>query len=246
MAIIAIDFDGTIVEHEFPMIGALKEDAKEIIQLLKKEGHQIIIWTCRTSQNVFEKLEGAKPTIFDVEKFLNENEIPFDTINHNVPGLGFCPYPKVYADFYIDDRNLGGFIPWKEAYDLLTIQIEASTEDDSTIRILIRSLDHLGFGGLRMLNLYALISSKPKALFEVSDAIGSNDQWIQTTAYGVQEIIFCWGDFKGIEYRARKMAELFPDAKCFAHNRNGSPMHPMSIMWQGIAKEELKLIPFRK
>src|SRR5690349_31302 len=72
-----------------------------------------------------------------------------------------------------------------------------STEDDATIRTLIRSLDHLGFSGLRMLNLYALISSKPKALFEVSDAIGNNDEWIQTTAYGVQEIIFCWGDFKG-------------------------------------------------
>jgi len=125
MAIIAIDFDGTIVEHKFPMIGELKEDAKEIIQLLKKDGHQIIIWTCRTSQNVFKHVDGAKPTLFDVKDFLEANEIPFDTINHNIPSLGFQPAPKIYADFYIDDKNLGGFIPWKEAYDLITVQIEA-------------------------------------------------------------------------------------------------------------------------
>jgi hypothetical protein len=125
MAIIAIDFDGTIVEHEFPMIGELKEDAKEIIQLLKEEGHKIIIWTCRTSQHSFKHVEGSRPTVFDVKDFLDANEIPYDTINHNIPELGFQPAPKVYADFYIDDKNLGGFIPWKEAYDLITIQIEA-------------------------------------------------------------------------------------------------------------------------
>lgn len=125
MAVIAIDFDGTIVEHEFPFIGELKEDAKEIIQLLKREGHGIIIWTCRTSQNSYTHVMGSKPTIFDVREFLIANEIPFDTINHNIPGNGFEPAPKVWADFYIDDKNLGGFIPWKEAYNLITVQLEA-------------------------------------------------------------------------------------------------------------------------
>lgn len=124
MAIIAIDFDGTIVEHEFPMIGQLKPDAKEIIQLLKSEGHEIIIWTCRTSQNSFKHIEGARPTTMDVHKFLLEEGIPFDTINHNIPSNGFQPSPKVYADFYIDDKNLGGLPDWKEIYDLITVQLK--------------------------------------------------------------------------------------------------------------------------
>lgn len=34
-------------------------------------------------------------------------------------------------------------------------------KDDPTIRILVKTLDHLGFGELKMCNLYALISSKP-------------------------------------------------------------------------------------
>lgn len=125
MAIIAIDFDGTIVEHEFPSIGPLRQDARKIIKLLKKEGHQIIIWTCRTSQNSFKGVPDAKPTIFDVHNFLIANEIPFDTINNNIPGSGFQPSPKVYADFYIDDKNIGGLPSWREIYDLITVQIVA-------------------------------------------------------------------------------------------------------------------------
>jgi len=115
--IIAIDFDGTIVNHEFPMIGKLKPNAKMVLKLLDKGGHFIIIWTCRTSQNISG---GGEPTIFHVRDFLTENDIPFGTINNNCPEMPFQPSPKVYADVYIDDRNIG-FIPedWIEIYDLL-------------------------------------------------------------------------------------------------------------------------------
>lgn len=113
-------------------------------------------------------------------------------------------------------------------------------EDDPTIRILVNSLNKLGFGRLRMTNLYAYISSKPKMLFEIPDPQGENDAWLQTTAHGCQEIIFCWGGFAKIEYRAKKVSEMFPDAKCFTFNKDGSPLHPMAIMWQGIKEIELK------
>lgn len=119
-------------------------------------------------------------------------------------------------------------------------------EDDPTIRILVNSLNQLGFGGLRMTNLYAYISSKPKMLFEVPDPQGQNDSWLVTTAHGCQEIIFCWGGFKKIEFRAKKISAMFPSGKCFSKNSDGSPMHPMAIMWQGIAKEELRLIKFKE
>lgn len=112
-------------------------------------------------------------------------------------------------------------------------------DDDPTIRILVNSLDKLGFGGLRMCNLYAYISSKPKKLFEIPDPQGKNDAWLLTTAHGCQEIIFCCGGFAKIEYRAKKISEMFPDGKCFAYNKDGSPLHPMAIMWQGIKDIEL-------
>lgn len=118
-------------------------------------------------------------------------------------------------------------------------------KDDPTITMLIKTLSNLGFGDLKMCNLYALISSKPDKLFSVPDALGLNDEWLQTTSYGVQEIVFCWGSFKNIDYRAKKVINMFPDAKCFGKNSDGTPMHPMSFMWQGIKMEDRKLIKYR-
>jgi hypothetical protein len=113
-------------------------------------------------------------------------------------------------------------------------------KDDPTIRILIRTLKYLDFGGLRMVNLYAYISPKPSKLFEVADPQGLNDEWLITTAHGCQEIIFCWGQFKNIDYQARKVTEMFPSVKCFGKNKNGTPLHPMAIMWQGLKITQLQ------
>jgi histidinol phosphatase-like enzyme len=96
--IIAIDFDGTIVADQYPEIGQLKPNAKEVIQQLKEDGHYIIIWTCRTGTRMYQ-----------VRDFLNEQEIPFDQINKsnpdNVEKYGIDTR-KVYADVYIDDKGL--------------------------------------------------------------------------------------------------------------------------------------------
>lgn len=94
--IFAIDFDGSIVEHQYPEIGELKEDAKEVINDLYKKDHKIIIWTCRYLQKDLSLMV----------KFLNENNINFHQVNCNIPELSFKPYPKIYANIYIDDRNL--------------------------------------------------------------------------------------------------------------------------------------------
>lgn len=135
---------------------------------------------------------------------------------------------------------------WAEGKIAMCIGLNPSNanevKDDPTIGILIRTLKELGFGGLRMVNLYAYISSKPSKLFEVSDPQGKNDAWLLTTAHGCQEIIFCWGGFKKIGWRAKKVAEMFPSAKCFAKNADKSPLHPMAIMWQGLTID--KLIPY--
>lgn len=93
---IAIDFDGTIVEDNFPAIGTIKEETVEFMEKLKKQGHTIIVWTCREG----EELEKAK-------EFLEKEQIPFDYLNENDQKLinkydNDCR--KVGADFYIDDK----------------------------------------------------------------------------------------------------------------------------------------------
>ena len=94
--IIAIDFDGTIVDNDFPKIGNLKPGAKETINSWYEKGHKIIIWSCRSEDD----------TINAAEDFLKENGIKYHTFNDNVyRDDGFEPHPKVFANLYIDDRG---------------------------------------------------------------------------------------------------------------------------------------------
>ncbi len=101
--IIAVDFDGTIVEHRFPAIGPEKPNALQTLKHLQGQGHKIIIWTCREDSyieemNIWFKEKGFKP----------------DAVNHNFDKkLNFARH-KIYADIYIDDRNLGAIIDWSK------------------------------------------------------------------------------------------------------------------------------------
>lgn len=134
---------------------------------------------------------------------------------------------------------------WPDKKYVMCIGLNPSTaaedKDDPTIRQLIRALTHLGYGGLYMVNLYALVSSKPEKLFDVSDPVGDNDVWIANAAMQCQDIIFAWGSFKGIEYRSKKMIERFHDGLCFGKNSDGTPWHPLSLMYKGIHNQDLKL-----
>lgn len=111
--IIAIDFDGTICRTtRFPLIDGETPYAADTIRQLHADGHYIIIWTCRTGQN-----------LLDAINWLLHHRIPFDRINdHNPDNLARYGYggKKIYAHCYIDDKNLGGFPGWLQAYDIIT------------------------------------------------------------------------------------------------------------------------------
>jgi hypothetical protein len=101
--IICIDFDGTIVEHAFPRIGKPLPLAIEVIKELKEAGFKLILWTCREGKYLDEAV-----------LFCIGYGLEFDGINETPPELEFRPEGgrKAYADYYIDDRNLGGFPGW--------------------------------------------------------------------------------------------------------------------------------------
>lgn len=119
-----------------------------------------------------------------------------------------------------------------------------ATKDDATIRILIGSLRHLEYGGLKMVNLYGLITPHPPELLKHPDPIGMNDVWLQTTAYQCQEIIFCWGGFKQANRIAEIVKKMYPDAKCFGKNTDGSPWHPRAMPYAGIKYDQATLQKF--
>jgi hypothetical protein len=105
--IIAIDFDGTIVDQAFPRIGEIKKHAKEVINRLY-EDYYIIIWSCRCGCDA--KL---------MQAYLDKQGIKYHTINRNISDISFgeleyIPHPKVFAHVYIDDRGLIQLPSWKK------------------------------------------------------------------------------------------------------------------------------------
>lgn len=108
---IAVDFDGTIVEHEYPGIGKEKLFAFQTLKELEKRGASIILWTFRAGKELDEAVE-----------FCRKNGIEFYAVNKNYPEEVFdeTVSRKINADIYIDDRNIGGFPGWSGVWQLLT------------------------------------------------------------------------------------------------------------------------------
>lgn len=106
--IIAIDFDGTICLDRYPAIGPLAPNSKKVINQLHADGHYLIINTCRSGNELTEAIN-----------YLLENGIKFDRVNDNHPEMTakYGATRKVFADVYIDDRNIGGLPMWLDIYD---------------------------------------------------------------------------------------------------------------------------------
>ena len=94
--IIAVDFDGTCVEHNYPAIGMEVEGAVEVLRALNKRGHRIILNTMRSG----EKLDAAV-------KWFRDRKVELWAVNRNPEQEEWTSSPKVYADLYIDDSALG-------------------------------------------------------------------------------------------------------------------------------------------
>lgn len=107
---IAVDFDGTIVEHRYPKIGKEMLFAFDALRKLQANGHRLILWTIREGRYLEEAVE-----------YCRANGVEFYAINKNYPEETFTEgmSRKVNADLYIDDRNVGGFPGWGEVYRMI-------------------------------------------------------------------------------------------------------------------------------
>ncbi len=108
--VIAVDFDGTIVEHDYPKIGKEMLFAFATLKALQSKGHKLILWTYRHGNLLHEAVDYCK-----------KNGVEFYAINRNYPEEKWDDSVprKVNADVFIDDRNVGGFIGWSEVWQTL-------------------------------------------------------------------------------------------------------------------------------
>lgn len=94
--IIAIDFDGTCVEHDYPSVGLDVEGAVDVLKALNGRGHRLILNTMRSG----ELLDAAV-------RWFKQRKIELWAVNENPEQRKWTESPKVYADIYIDDSALG-------------------------------------------------------------------------------------------------------------------------------------------
>lgn len=109
---IAVDFDGTIVTHEYPAIGEELPFATETLRMLARDGHQLILWSVREGRLLQEAVDWCKER--GVEFWAVNRDYPEEKVENN---NHFSR--KLKADLFIDDRNVGGLLEWGQIYHMI-------------------------------------------------------------------------------------------------------------------------------
>lgn len=110
MAIIGIDFDGTCVTDLYPYVGNNIGAASVLRKLADK--NLLILYTVRDGKYLQDAVD-----------WFRYNHIDLYSVNYNPEPVSSSP--KLYCDYYIDDRNIGtpltdkGYVDWNKMLVLL-------------------------------------------------------------------------------------------------------------------------------
>ena len=110
--IIAIDFDGTVVEHKYPEIGEERPFATETLKMLIKDHHKLILWSVREGKLLQDAVDWCRER--GVEFYAVNKDFPEEKVEYND---NFSR--KIKADLFIDDRNIGGLPDWGQIYQMI-------------------------------------------------------------------------------------------------------------------------------
>ena len=116
--IIAVDFDGTCVQHKYPKVGDTVPGAVPTLKELAAADHKLIIYTMRSGKELDDAID-----------WYRENNIPFHAVQQEPLQHTWTHSPKCYAEIYIDDAALGcplihpgyerPYVDWYAAYEML-------------------------------------------------------------------------------------------------------------------------------
>lgn len=90
--IVAVDFDGTVVTHEYPKIGKPLPYCIETLKKITAAGGKLILYTMRSGEQLSEAIY-----------YLRKNDVVLWGVNKNHEQESWTSSPKVYAHIYIDD-----------------------------------------------------------------------------------------------------------------------------------------------
>lgn len=98
---LCLDFDGTVVDHRYPQIGAPVPGAITWLRKLQRHGARIILFTMRSDTR-----EGGD-LLRQAVHFLQENGVTLYGVNRNPDQDSWTTSPKAYGDVYVDDSAFG-------------------------------------------------------------------------------------------------------------------------------------------
>lgn len=98
---IAVDFDGTIVEHDFPRIGAENPGAIEWLKRWQEAGAILILWTMRSDG------DRCPNVLQDAVEYCQANGVEFNAVNQGIDDREWTTSQKAYAHIYVDDAAFG-------------------------------------------------------------------------------------------------------------------------------------------
>ncbi len=185
--IIAVDFDGTVVEHMYPAIGKPLPGAFEVLKSFIEKGDRLILWTCRMPGSGLE----------EAVQFLKQNGIEFEEINNNVSDHNYANSRKIYASVYLDDRMIGGFPGWsvienevnklretliesqsKEPKDKLLVAIDKFKEEHEKWKLFVSGSNQIGDTHIQLHKS----RSTSSAILEAVKIIEDNNLWHYSSA----------------------------------------------------------------
>ncbi len=113
---IAVDFDGTIVEHRYPEIGKELPFATATLRKLIEDGHRLILWSVREGELLDQAVEWCR-----------KRGVVFYAVNRDfdedTPERNSSYSRKLKVQMFIDDRNVGGLPDWGAIYQIISKRI---------------------------------------------------------------------------------------------------------------------------
>jgi len=103
---ILVDFDGTVVTHDFPYVGK-DIGAVPVLKQLVEKGHRIILFTMRSNRPYMHSDGSTRDTLQEAVDWFAKHEIPLHGINTNPTQSQWTDSPKAYGQYMIDDIAIG-------------------------------------------------------------------------------------------------------------------------------------------
>lgn len=122
------------------------------------------------------------------------------------------------------------------AFCMLNPSTADETKNDPTVERCQQRAEHMGYGGLFVINIFAYRSTDPKELKKVEDPIGAMNNLYIVDVAQISDMVVCgWGKHGSMNGRGEEVLEILKhwvskkQVRALRLNRDGSPAHPLYI-----------------